>query len=79
MKLIRLKQAKIEDESNPRVTPLGDCAINIEEITQVHVVIDKYDLVIKGVVGIRTRQAEGFYIIGNFEEILEQIENAMIT
>ena len=74
MKMLILKQAKIENESDPKVIPLADCAISIEEIQQVHSVIDKYDCLIKGVTGIRTRQNDGFYVVGDFRDIMEKIE-----
>ncbi len=79
MKLLALKQAKIEGDSEPKVITLGDFAISVDEITMVHSVIDKYDCIITGVIGIRTKQAEGFYVIGEFKDIVEQIEQNILT
>ena len=74
MKMLILKQAKIENESEPKVITLGNFAISSEEIVMVHDVVDKYDCVIKGVTGIMTKQANGFYVVGTFNSIMELLE-----
>ncbi len=74
MKMLILKQAKIENESEPKVITLGNFAINPEDIVMVHDVMDKYDCIIKGVIGIRTKQGEGVYIAGTFNTIMELLE-----
>lgn len=76
MKLVKLTQAKIEGESEPKVFKVGECYMNIDEVTIVHSVIDKYDVPIKNVCGIRTRQGEGYYIFGEPKDIAEQIEQS---
>ncbi len=78
MTLLIFKQAKIENESEPKVISLGDFAVNVEEITVIHSIVDRYDCVVKNITGIRTRQGEGYYAIGNFKEIMEIIEQTKI-
>ncbi len=79
MKLLILKQAKIEGETEPKVLPLGEFAFNVDEIVMIHSVIDKYDCVIKNVCGIRTKQGEGYYVLGEMKNIVELIESATWT
>ncbi len=74
MKLIILTQAKIENESDPKVSPLGKSAINPEDISMIHDVIDKYDEVIKGVTGLKLKNDGGFYVVGDFNTIMELLE-----
>ncbi len=71
MKLLILIQAKVEE--------VGKIAINPSEIVMLHQVIDKFDYVIKGVTGLRTRQAEGFYIAEDIDAILELIEQEILN
>jgi len=75
MKYLILTQAKIETEgNNSKVFPLGKIAFDPNNIAMVHQVIDKFDYIIKGVTGIRTKQTEGFYISEDFNFVMAKLE-----
>ncbi|HEX9232679.1 MAG TPA: hypothetical protein VF849_01385 [Blattabacteriaceae bacterium] len=78
MKLLTLTQARIENESEPKVISVAEIAINIEDIVIIHPVMDRYDCLIKNVTGIKLRQGDGFYIIGSFKETMEVIEQNIV-